>query len=228
MSTRRARRRAARRQEIVDAAMELVLEQGLDGLTIARLAKEVDAAVGAIYRYFDGKEAVIVELQLLAVQRLVEQLQARLEEVEGTLAELPAPERSVARIVAAFSTWPAFARTQPALYVLVDRSVSDPRRILTDEQANKVEMAIAPILLTCGRLLQEAVEASALTEGDPNLRTHALWAAFHGVAHFAKRDGRGTLRIQSAAIRRELLDTLLRGWGATAEQVQLAREALET
>ena len=87
MSTRRARRRAARRQEIVDAAMQLVLEDGLDGLTIARLAKEVDAAVGAIYRYFDGKEAVIVELQLLAVQRLVEQLQARLEQVESQLGE---------------------------------------------------------------------------------------------------------------------------------------------
>lgn len=226
MSTRRARRRAARRQEIVDAAMALVLDDGLDGLTIARLAKEVDAAVGAIYRYFDGKEAVIVELQLLAVQRLVEQLEERLSAAEGRIGELPADARSLARIMAAFATWPAFSRSQPALYRLVDRSVSDPRRILTDEQAAKVEAEMAPVLLTCGRLLQEAVESGALEPGDPSLRSHALWAAFHGVGHFEKRDGRGSLAIDSASIRRELLDVLLRGWGASKGAVTAARTAL--
>ena len=226
MSTRRARRRAARHQEILDAAMGLVVEDGLDGLTIARLAKEVDAAVGAIYRYFDGKDAVIAELQLASIAALSEELDATLTRAEPLVTELSPRDADLARIIAAFSTWPAFASTQPALYRLVDRSVSDPRRLLDDKKAAQVEAALAPMLIRCGLLLQTAVQSGGLEPGDPALRSHALWAAFHGVSHFEKRDSRAPAEVQSSIIRRELLDTLLRGWGASATSLNAAHAAL--
>ncbi|MFT7579966.1 MAG: AcrR family transcriptional regulator, partial [Myxococcota bacterium] len=59
---RRAQRRETRKQEMLDAAMGIVLDEGIEALTIARIAARLDAAVGALYRYFPGKEALIVGL----------------------------------------------------------------------------------------------------------------------------------------------------------------------
>ena len=63
-STPRARRRQARFKAILDAAMDLLVTDGLDGLTIHQLAKAVDYTPGALYHYFASKDAIIAELQL--------------------------------------------------------------------------------------------------------------------------------------------------------------------
>ena len=44
-----ARNRARRSAEFLDVALRIVAEEGLDALTMARLADEVDTAIGAVY-----------------------------------------------------------------------------------------------------------------------------------------------------------------------------------
>ena len=81
----RQERRVARTRELLDAAMDLVVEDGMAGLTIGSLAERVEAAVGAIYRYFPSKTALITALQVRAVEELR-------EVVDATLARLDASE----------------------------------------------------------------------------------------------------------------------------------------
>ncbi len=54
---RRTRRREATRQEIVDAAWTLAREQGLAGLSLRELARQVGMRAPSLYSYFPSKAA---------------------------------------------------------------------------------------------------------------------------------------------------------------------------
>lgn len=64
-----------KRQEIVQAALELIAEKGFHGAPMAMIAEKSDVAVGTIYRYFENKDVLInalyqeVEAKLLAALR---------------------------------------------------------------------------------------------------------------------------------------------------------------
>lgn len=57
-STVVARRRANRRQEILDAAWRLAAEQGVASLSVRDLAAAVGMKAPSLYEYFDGKGAI--------------------------------------------------------------------------------------------------------------------------------------------------------------------------
>ncbi len=48
-----------KRQAILDAALGLFAEQGFHGTTIPEVARKAGVAAGTIYRYFDGKDAMV-------------------------------------------------------------------------------------------------------------------------------------------------------------------------
>ncbi|ABC79022.1 TetR/AcrR family transcriptional regulator [Syntrophus aciditrophicus] len=48
-----------KREEIVQAALELIAEKGFHGAPMAMIAKKSDVAVGTIYRYFENKDVLI-------------------------------------------------------------------------------------------------------------------------------------------------------------------------
>jgi AcrR family transcriptional regulator len=54
-------RAAARRQAILDAALELVMEVGYDRLSMDALAERAHAGKATIYRHWSGKAEVVVE-----------------------------------------------------------------------------------------------------------------------------------------------------------------------
>ncbi|HEY1098892.1 MAG TPA: helix-turn-helix domain-containing protein, partial [Myxococcota bacterium] len=52
--------------------MRLVAEEGLDALTIQRIAGAIGASVGGLYRYYDGKDALLTALQQRAITAVAE------------------------------------------------------------------------------------------------------------------------------------------------------------
>jgi AcrR family transcriptional regulator len=117
-SGRRASKRITRRAAILDAAMTIVVSEGLDGLAIARLAKAVDAAVGAIYRYFPGKETIVAALQERAIGEYGEALQARLEGAGLSAHQGAQPEPqalALARLLVAFGFYLEHASQAPSV-----------------------------------------------------------------------------------------------------------------
>ena len=52
-------RRSAQRRRILDAAMACFERSGLDKASMHDIVDESGMSVGAIYRYFDGKEAIV-------------------------------------------------------------------------------------------------------------------------------------------------------------------------
>jgi AcrR family transcriptional regulator len=51
-----------KREEIMRAALELIAEHGFHGAPMAMIADKAGVGAGTIYRYFEGKDALIIEL----------------------------------------------------------------------------------------------------------------------------------------------------------------------
>jgi TetR/AcrR family transcriptional regulator, repressor of fatR-cypB operon len=51
-----------KRSEIIQAALDLIVEHGFHGTSMAMVAKKAEVGAGTIYHYFESKEALIKEL----------------------------------------------------------------------------------------------------------------------------------------------------------------------
>jgi AcrR family transcriptional regulator len=59
------------RQDILAHACDLYLSKGLDGFSMRGLAKEVGVTAPALYRYYDGREAVLADVIRHAYRQIV-------------------------------------------------------------------------------------------------------------------------------------------------------------
>ena len=87
----------ARRERILDAAMELAAEGGYDAVQMREVAERADVALGTVYRYFPSK----VHLLVAAMSRTFQALQdtVRVDASSGT------PEERIYRVVAAVTRY---------------------------------------------------------------------------------------------------------------------------
>jgi len=63
-----------KREEILRAALELIAEHGFHGAPMAMVAERAGVGAGTIYRYFEGKDALIAEIFAELEKKLVEYL----------------------------------------------------------------------------------------------------------------------------------------------------------
>ncbi|MGW2749166.1 TetR/AcrR family transcriptional regulator [Streptomyces sp. NPDC001450] len=74
-ASRRDRKKAATRQAIADAALQLFLERGYDQVSIRDIADAADVSTATVFKHFSGKEALVFdqdedrESQLIAAVR---------------------------------------------------------------------------------------------------------------------------------------------------------------
>lgn len=76
----------ARRQQILDAACDVVRQSGFHGASMAEIAKAAGLSVGQIYRYFDNKEAMVAAIVAQDLAEMREKF-AELEKRPGTLLD---------------------------------------------------------------------------------------------------------------------------------------------
>ncbi len=64
----------SKREQIMQGALELFIEQGFHGTSVQMIADRVGIAAGSLYRYFQGKEQLIHQLYRMSVEMMVEKL----------------------------------------------------------------------------------------------------------------------------------------------------------
>ena len=206
--------------------MDIVVQEGLETLTITRLASSLDASVGSLYRYFEGKEALIVALQEQAICGFRDQLMARL-----ALADERAPDDMVAGVGTLYRLWVALtaylehAHSSPAHHRLIDTMMSAPEAVLDDAAARAVDDVVQAVLAIYGQLLQAAAQSGSLRPIEPQeleVRTHLLWAAVHGLDHFRKRERIQAPHLHVEALTDHMMRSLLTGWGAPEPLIDAA------
>jgi AcrR family transcriptional regulator len=87
-SDRRARQKASLRQEILDAARTLFAREGVESVSIRKIAERVEYSPGAIYLHFRDKAEILQTLCNETFARLHQSLQAIHDDRSDTLDSL--------------------------------------------------------------------------------------------------------------------------------------------
>jgi len=148
------RAQEARRQRVVDAAMELGLEGGYEAVQMRDVAARAHVAMGTVYRYFSSKDHLLAA----ALVHWVEQLDLRLAQVpprgptaaERVLDVLDRALRSMGRqprlVAAVFASLasadPMAVECQQQMGVLMDgiisRAIGEPQPPDRDERSRVI------------------------------------------------------------------------------------------
>src|ERR671918_2689132 len=83
---RRARLRAWTREEIKAAALRQLEEQGLEGVSLNAIAKELGMTGPALYRYVASRDELLADLVVDAWESLAEALERAAEDGAGASA----------------------------------------------------------------------------------------------------------------------------------------------
>jgi AcrR family transcriptional regulator len=235
----REKRREATIERIVETAMHVLESEGFEALTIQRLAKELGYAVGALYRYFRSKDALLVALLHRVMDRIGEDMAAGLEWVDNERAERLAAagepadkpltaDEGLLRLIAVSNVYLGFAQGRPTEYGLISTLIGDPREFLATEAAAPIFPALVRLQLMLTTIIDDAVKAGALVEGDPRERGVILWSAMQGVLQLRKLGRFGVAGVDLDRLAPIALRTLLLGWGAEAARIDaLTPRALE-
>lgn len=207
----RARRKRRQLDALLERALELFSEKGPSGLTIRELAAALDYTPGALYRYVESKDELLLRVELLALERVAAALRERI----GSSAE---PIRALVRAAAAYLELPA---TLPRESALIQFLLGDPRVLLEDGYAARAAPALAALLGEVAALIGAAAQRGDLDPGDAQERAVILWSALQGATSLGKLR-RLSPRIDPGAIAFHTVAALLAGWGADAEAVARA------
>jgi AcrR family transcriptional regulator len=175
---------STQRDKILAAAVELYLQDGLDGFSMRKLAKQVGVTAPALYRHYDGKEHVLADV-------VRESHHAFMSYVYRAI-EAPTP---LERFVGAGDGYLDFALEHPRWHSIM---YFGPEQLGMDEMPADIEaMSSARHQFWIDRV-RECMDAGILKDGDPSQTGLTMWAHALGLVHLYRQ---GHFRIDEAAFR---------------------------
>jgi len=221
--SRRERSRLRKTEQILDTALSLVVDDGLEALTIQGLARALDWAPGALYRYFPSKDALYAELQRRVINAY--------EETLSTALSSPRPDSGgerVAPVLVDLATttlhYQAYGERHPGVFHLFAMTLGDPNPLLPDPEGARVMAAVDQILLRITAVIEDGQVDGTLLPGSPSDRTLVFWATIQDVLQLRKLARFSPARLANARLLRRATTDLLVGWGAQPAIVNVAFE----
>jgi len=224
----RSRRRARKFQEILDAAESLLLEGGPEAVTIRGVASRIDMAVGALYRYFPSKEAIMAGVGGRMVSKLGIDLDESVHEIKTVEQEDGPLVSSLFAIIWVSHRYYERCLESYELYQLANMMLVEQRRLL-DPGQRKVFMAdVFDFLGQVAGLFEDAATKGALSTSNPMERALILWSSHNGNLQLRKLGREDSEIVHPSELQKQLVTTLLLGWGADSGTLQRAWARLES
>lgn len=153
------------RSRLTQAAVDLYLERGLDGVSLRQVAGRAEVSHTLVYRYFDDKEALLADVRLSCLH----EFQSALERADRPSAQ-PVP------------------RLRAVMLAVLDFGCNAPAKYRLVFAHNQPDLASYPQLLakrcevfaTCVGLVQSAIDNGPV-KLDALAFTHGLWSLMHGM-----------------------------------------------
>ena len=155
------------RERILDCACGLYLEHGLDGFSMRKLAKEVGVTAPAIYRHYEGREAVLADVLREAHRTFSRYLYAALG--------APSP---LERFMAAGEQYLSFVLEHPRWYGMMHTAPEHLGMDTIPEDIEALQQATHQFWLD---RVRECMDAGILRKGDPEEASMTMWAHAHGM-----------------------------------------------
>jgi len=222
IAERREREREALRTQIVEAARDILSDQGLDALSMRAIAERIEYSPATIYLYFKDKTELIQEVVREGFQRLhgYTHMEMKAASAEGPLAEFAAMGRAYARFALENT---AYFRVMFELPAVAQMDCECP------EPEDGVPATDAPGFDSVIRVVQRAADQGLIHVTDAFRGAVVGWGVVHGLTSLFLG---GHLRdaVQSHEQFMELIDeaqhSLYHGW-RSAEAAVPARTGAE-
>ena len=161
------------RQALVEAALDLIEEKGPTGFTLSEAAKTAGVTPAAVYRHFDGREALIIECARQGYAIFADLMEHAWDDGK------PSP---LAAFGATGRAYLAFARKYPGHYMAMFESGLSPNRV----------PSLAPLAARTMGVMERAT--AAITDHLPADRRPPaamvaahIWSMSHGVVELYAR-----------------------------------------
>ena len=153
------------RQRLCDLALKAFAEQGVEGMSLRRLAAAAGCSRTTPYRYFKNKADILAAVRQSEFQRMADQT----ERVARSESD---PDK---RLVALARAYLNFAMERPDAYrVMYSVNQKDEQRY--PELVRQIKRTQQPMV----NAVHEAIEMGSV-HGDPMNIVHLLWAGLHGI-----------------------------------------------
>lgn len=175
MSTaeRRARERAHRRQEILDAARQVFFERGFHRPTMDDVAARAEVSKGTIYLYYESKEEILALLLLEGLDLLLDEMETAHDRAASC------PEKDLASLARAYLH---FSQANPSYFRLImafDRGRFEGA-ISSELHQDVLDRSLRGLNLLA-QTIEEGMRDGTFTVDDAWRAAGSTWAAVNGV-----------------------------------------------
>ena len=165
-SQRRDRDRQEMRRLIVDAATQILLDEGIDQVSIRRIAERIEYSPGTIYLYFEDKDDILYEAHLEAFSAFLD--------AENSVAGIQDPFE---RLKALGRVYVEFALANPRKYELM--FLTPVPRIQKKEKYDwSVSIRTYQVLRT---IVEECIAQQRIRPNHPDVASMQIWSTVHGL-----------------------------------------------
>jgi AcrR family transcriptional regulator len=167
---RRVRNKTLLRQEILDAARDILVREGYEGLSMRKVAERIDYSPTAIYLHFKDRDDLVFCVCEQLMGGLVKELQ---QVADRTRDPLVALEKGLRRYV-------EFGLKHPEHYLATFGIPHghDPEKDARYQEPGTMAMQAFGFL---PRLVGECVKQKKIPKVDVHNASCALWAGVHGI-----------------------------------------------
>jgi len=158
---------AIQRDEILAKACGLYTTDGLDGFSMRKLARQVGVTAPALYRHYENKEAVLIDVVVEAYRLQSQYLYRALS------GRTPAE-----RFERAGEEYLSFALEHPKMYEMLYTSMDS---IGVDELPEDIAEQCAAVGQFWKDRVREAMDAGILRDFDLDAVSVTMWAHAHGL-----------------------------------------------
>ncbi|ONH35002.1 MULTISPECIES: TetR/AcrR family transcriptional regulator [Protofrankia] len=171
---RRERERAAAREAILSAARELARSEGWETVTMRRLAERIDYSTNFSYRYFTGRDDILLTL--------IRDGFARLRDAMDTAGRRPAAESAAEASDTDVPDGTDVAAIRRAAHAYLDFALTEPDLYQLMYGLGGVRMPAADTWVE-GQAVGDVLTGLLAAAGDRQPEQHVLqlWATAHGL-----------------------------------------------
>ena len=176
LKERRAREKAARKEQILAAARQLLFKKGIQSISVNQIARKAELGVGTIYFYYQSKEEIFYSLQEEGLDILFHQIDA--------IGRATSPPDEKLR--ATGMAYLRFSDEHKDYFDIINYFLATPSVILGRELKQHIDRKGSRILELIGGFIRDGIAEGGFRSVDPKKTAILFWGALHGLTQFKK------------------------------------------
>lgn len=173
---RREMEKQWRKDQILDAARKLLLEDGMQTISINGIAREAELGVGTIYFYYKNKEEIFAALQQEGLRLLYSSISAIYRAKKD-------PKIKLKQMGLAYLS---FSSDNKDYFDIINYFLASPKPVFPEKLKKKIDESGNKILDVISSVVSDGIAEKSFRETDSRRFSIMFWGTIHGLVQFQK------------------------------------------